>query len=347
MRALPRITLPAWLLLPCLIAVLAAPAARAAADNAPANAASAASSLSAAVAAFDVFDLDRATSLLGDAEQQGGTSVDTLYYRTRIATLRSDPAGAARSAESCVQRFANVSRCHEALAEARITAVLASGNVLTSLEQARAAKHAWERAFALDPRNARAGLLLMRYCRQAPWVAGGSDSQARKLEAALQRVSVSAGHHARAVNLFADKKYDQALAAFNAAARADPGDRDPRIYAGITLAAAKRWPETARYMEELLRRYPKFWDGWLMLANAHLEGRLDSERGLAAVRTFLAGGINRAKPQQAQAHAILGTLLERKGDRLGAQAAYRKALVLHEDNKLAEEGMKRLGKNCC
>ena len=149
------------------------------------------------------------------------------------------------------------------------------------------------------------------------------------------------------MNLFADEKYDQALAAFNAAARADPGDRDPRIYVGITLAAAKRWPETASYMEELLLRYPKFWDGWLMLAVAHQEGRLDVDRGLAAVRTYLASGINRAKPQQAQAQAVLGTLLERKGDKPGAQAAFRKALVLHEDNKLAEEGLKRLGKRCC
>ena len=350
MRAHRRITLPAvLLLLGCTVALgtSAAHAAAAADANAAAKTAVATNALSAAVAAFDVFDLDRAISLLDDADQQGGSTVDTLYYRTRIATLRNDPAGAARSADACLKRFPNASRCHEARAEARITAVFSSGNVLESLEQARAAKSAWEKAFALDPRNARAGLLLMRYCRQAPWVAGGSDSQARKIEAALQRVSVSAGHHARAINLLADEKFDQALTAFTAAARADPNDRDPRIYVGITLAAAKRWPETARYMEELLRRYPKFYDGWLMLASAHQEGRLDPDRGIAAARTYLASGVNRAKQQQAQAQAVLGTLLERKGDKLAAQAAFRKALVLHEDNKLAEAGLKRLGKNCC
>ena len=82
-----------------------------------------------------------------------------------------------------------------------------------------------------------------------------------------------------------------------------------------------------------------------MLANAYYEGRLDADRGLAAVRVYFASGINRAKPQQAQ--AILGALLDRQGDKVGAQAAFRKALALYEDNELAAEGLKRLGKNCC
>ena len=303
--------------------------------------------LNAAAAAFDAFDVERASSLLNEIEKAGGSNVDTLYYRTRIAALRNDPTGATRVAESCVQRFPQASRCHEALAEARISAVFSSGNVLTSLEQARAAKSAWQQAFTLDPRNARAGLLLLRYCRQAPWVAGGSDSQARKIEAALQRVSVSAGHQARGLNLLADEKYDLAIAALNAAVRANPTDRDPRIYVAIALAAAKRWPEATRYMEELLTRYPKFWDGWLMLANACYEGRLDADRGLAAVRVYFASGINQAKPQQAQAQAILGALLDRQGDNVGAQAAFRRALALYEDNELAAEGLKRLGNTCC
>lgn len=318
-----------------------------AASTAPAASPTAGVTLQPVIAAFDVFEIDRATVLLTEFEKARGIGVDTLYYRTRIATLRNDPATAKRHAELCVQRFPNASRCHEAVAEARIAAVFASGNPLSSLDAARGAKSAWQKAVALDPRNTRAALLLLRYCRQAPWVAGGSESEARRVEAALQRVSPAAGHQARALNLLADEKFDQAIAAFNAAIAADPRDRDPRIYLALAYNAAKRWPESARYTEDLLRRYPKFWDGWLLLAVAHQEGRLDVARGLVAVRTFLAGAGNRTKPQLAQAQALLGALLERGGDRAAAKTAYQQAVRLDEDNEVAADGLERLGKNCC
>lgn len=334
---------------PAAAAAAAAPAAGAAAatGSAPAQAASSAPSLQAAIAAFDAFEVDRAIALLTDYEKARGIGIDTLYYRTRIATLRNDPATAKRHADQCVQRFPTASRCHEALAEARIAAVFASGNPLSSLDAARGAKSAWAKAVQLDPRNTRAALLLLRYCRQAPWVAGGSESEARRIETALQRVSPAAGHQARGLNLLADERFDAALAAFDAAIAADPRDRDPRIYRALTLNAAKRWPEAARYSEELLRRYPKFWDGWLLLAVAHQEGKLDVARGLAAARNFLAGAGNRAKPQLAQAQALIGALLERGGDRAGARTAYQQALRLHDDNKTAAEGLERMGENCC
>lgn len=298
-------------------------------------------------AAFLAFDVERAGALLNDIERVTGPTVDTLYYRTRIAVLRNDPTGAKRSADACVARHPNVSRCHEALAEANIAAVFASGSALASLDRARAAKAAWAKAFQLDPRNARAGLLLLRYCRQAPWVAGGSEREARDLETKLARVSPAAGHQARALNLLADERYDQAISAFNAAVAADPSDRDPRIYLLMTYSAAKRWADAARYGENLLQRYPKFWDGWLMLANAHHEGRLAAPRGITAARTFLANAGQRAPQQRAQAQAILGALLERTGDVTGARSAIAVALRLDEDNKLAVESKKRLGENCC
>ena len=342
--------LPAVLLLAVLLpagAVVAAPAAAPSPAAAAGAGGGAQASLQPAIAAFDAFEVDRAAALLTEYEKVRGVSIDTLYYRARIATLRNDPVTAKRHADQCVQRFPNASRCHEALAEARIAAVFASGNPLSSLDAARGAKSAWAKAVQLDPRNTRAALLLLRYCRQAPWVAGGSESEARRLEASLQRVSAAAGHQARALNLLADERYDQAIAAFDAAIAADPRDRDPRIYRALALNAAKRWPEAARYSEELVRRYPKFWDGWLLLAVAHQEGKLDVARGLVAARTFLAGAGNRAKPQLAQAQALVGTLLERGGDRAGARTAYQQALRLHDDNEVATEGLERLGENCC
>jgi tetratricopeptide (TPR) repeat protein len=337
--------LPALLQGLLLLAVLV-PAGGAGAAPAPASPA-AAPTLQPAIAAFDAFEVDRAAALLTEFEKARGTGIDTLYYRTRIATLRNDPATARRHADQCVQRFPTASRCHEALAEARIAAVLSSGNPLSSLDAARAAKAAWAKAVQLDPRNTRAALLLLRYCRQAPWVAGGSESEARRIEASLQRVNAAAGHQARALNLLADERFDQAIAAFDAAIAADPRDRDPRIYRALALNAAKRWPEAARYTEELVRRYPKFWDGWLLLAVAHQEGKLDVARGLVAARTFVAGAGNRAKPQLAQAQSLIGALLERGGDRAGARTAYQQALRLHDDNKVATEGLERLGENCC
>lgn len=297
--------------------------------------------LPAAIAAFDAFDLELANQHLDVAAKQGD-SVDLRYYRTRIHALSNQPEAAQKEADACLELMPNASRCHEAKAEAEIVGVLLSGSLLSSFDGARAAKSAWERAIELDATNTRAALLLLRYCRQAPWVAGGSESQAREIEKNLVKINVAAGHQARGLNLLSDEKFDEALDALNAAIAADPADRDARFYVVQTLVTAERYDDAVIALRDLTDRYPKFADAWFTLAAVYWRGNLDPNAGTKALDRYDELARNPPKRRIAQALAIRGTLLLRAGNLEAARSAFNQALLADEDNELAQEGLESI-----
>ena len=297
--------------------------------------------LAEAVAAFDSYELAKAGQLLDGLELQSGRSATLLYYRTRILTLRNRADAALKVAQQCIAAYPQASRCHEALADARITAAFASGKTLDIVSGARAAKDSWEKALALDPANARAGLLLVRYNRQAPWPLG-SASRARELERQIASHDAAAGAQAQGLNLLSDKNYPAAVAALRRAITLQPGDRDARFYLVTTYLAAKQYREAAAAGEDMITRYPKFWIAWFTLGYLHFDGKLDANRGIVAMRTFLANAERPPPQQRAAALACIGAFEERLGHVDAARSAFQQALALNGDDKNAKEGLARL-----
>lgn len=297
------------------------------------------SELSRAMREFERYELDAALASLEAFEAQHGASARSLYTRARIAALRSQVDQARAIAARCRASFPDSSLCYEAEGEAAILEVLIGGNVFELLGAVRTARRAWERAIEIDPDNMRASLLLLRFYREVPWIAGGSSKKAKRLEAAIAARNPAKGEEAAGLNALFDEAYPEAIAHFKAAHAALPADRDPHFYLGQAYATAEDWPHAYATWDEITHRYPLFWRAWLNKGIASARGGIELGAGHEALTRFLDNARYAPDAVLGTAYYGLGLIAEREGDLDAAIAAFRKALVLNEDHELAREAL--------
>ncbi len=299
-----------------------------------------AADLQRALADFDAFRMDAALAGLEAVEATSGPTAVTLYTRARIASVRSQMEAAQAIAGECVQRFPESSLCHEALGEATILEVLMGGNVLELLSAVRTTRKAWERAIELDPDNTRASLLLLRFYRQVPWIAGGSTRKAKQLQAEVARRNPAKGHEAAGLNALFDEDYARAIEHFRAAHRALPNDRDPHFNLAMAYSQAEDWPSAFATWDQMSREYPEFWRVWLQKGMAAARGNIEPQAGRAALEHFLQNAEHATDRARAEAWYGIGLLEQHDGHLQAAIDAFRQALTLHADHADARQALK-------
>jgi cytochrome c-type biogenesis protein CcmH/NrfG len=170
---------------------------------------------------------------------------------------------------------------------------------------AKKCKAAYDRAVELDPTSINARWSVMEYCRQAPGIVGGGMEQAYAQAAEIRKLDARRGRAAYASLYSTEKKYAEAFALYEAVLRENPGDDDALFQIG-RLAA--------RSGEQL-------------------------DRGLAALRQLVA---KEGRPADARSHTFIGNILEKKGDRPGAKAAYETAIAIDPRSTQAIESLSKL-----
>jgi tetratricopeptide (TPR) repeat protein len=145
----------------------------------------------------------------------------------------------------------------------------------------------------------------MEYCRQAPAIVGGGMDQAYAQAAEIRKLDPRRGRAAYASLYSSEKKYPEAFALYDEVLRDKPGDEDALFQIG-RLAA--------RSGEQL-------------------------DRGLDALHQLVARA---DRPKDARAHTLIGNILEKKGDRPGAKAAYEAALAIDPAFTQASEALRKL-----
>lgn len=179
------------------------------------------------------------------------------------------------------------------------------GGLFAKLSFAKKCKASYEQAVALDPANLNARWSLMEFCRQAPGLAGGGLDQAYAQAAEIRQLDARRGRAAYAALYAHEKKYAEALALYQEVLREQPGEPDALYHLG-RLAA---------------------------------QSGLELDDGLAALRLIVAQPDRR---NDARVHTFIGNILEKKGDRPGAQAAYEAALAGDPAFTRAREALRRL-----
>lgn len=173
------------------------------------------------------------------------------------------------------------------------------------LSYARKCKAAYDKAVELDPANINARWSLMEFCRQAPGIVGGGIELAYAQAAEIKKLDARRGRAAYASLYTAEKKYPQAFALYDEVLRDQPDDTDALFHVGRLAAQSG---------EQL-------------------------DRGLAALRELVAHPDRQA---DARIHTFIGNILEKKGDRTGAQSAYEAALAGDPRFTHALEALRRL-----
>jgi len=274
------------------------------------------------------------------ATDSGGAAAALARVETALAADR--PRAAREGAERCIDHAPQRSACHEALGHALSLALL-HGAGLTGLRHALRARGAYRRAIELDPGNLAARLALLRYHRQAPWIAGGRPERADAQARAMARIDPALGETARGVNAYFDGDVEVALAHFERAVTIDPRPAlwDPYYYLVMTAAELGRHGLGLRTVAALLGHRGEAWRDWLPLGYGNLEERFSTT--LDAARLKAAAGALDADARLCAMYAY-ARVLERLGARPAAAVGYRAVLELDPDFARARRALESLPK---
>ncbi|HWA26452.1 MAG TPA: tetratricopeptide repeat protein [Lacunisphaera sp.] len=176
--------------------------------------------------------------------------------------------------------------------------------LLSKFGWAKKCKAAYEKSVELNPANIDARWSVMEYCRQAPGIAGGGMDGAYAQAEAIKKLNPARGRAAYTSLYLHEKKYADAFAQYEAVLKENPEDGDALFQIGRIASVSG---------EQL-------------------------DRGLETLRKLLTlpGG---ATPRS---YGRIGTILEKKGDKAGARAAYEAALALDPKFTPALESLRKL-----
>ncbi|MDR0353676.1 MAG: tetratricopeptide repeat protein [Opitutaceae bacterium] len=203
--------------------------------------------------------------------------------------------------------LAPTSRNHVSLGDA-YGMRLAQAPALSRPGLAKQCRAAYAKAVELDPKNVHARMAMIRYLRAAPGIAGGGPRKAWAAAVELERIDPLLSKKARADLLIDDRSYEAAHA----------------------------------LLAEILRGHPGDYMALFAMGRLATESGAHTDDGLAALQKCLAETPPPEQPGHSFAHWRIGQLLEQKGDKAGAKAAYESALKIRPGLKAAREALDKL-----
>jgi tetratricopeptide (TPR) repeat protein len=199
-----------------------------------------------------------------------------------------------------------------------------------------------EKAVSLAPTSVKAVFNLA-----AAYAATPAHGLAKEIEQ-LRKATALAPTFARArlalgKALLRDGKVEEAVAELQEAARLSPESGEARYQLGLALARAGRKQEATSELQkgrELVASDDRDKNAMLDVAEAREAlASGDLERAAAKLRHAI-----QLRPDSPEAQCTLGEVLEKKGDVVGAVAAYRKASELSPADAAARQALERLSK---
>jgi len=229
------------------------------------------------------------------------------FYLGRLALQRDDHQKAVAHLEKAVALSPDESRYHHRLGDAYGRSAQKAG-LFSKMGLAGKCRAEYEKAVELDPKSLDARFALLGFYQQAPAIAGGGLDKAYAQAEEIRKLDASRGRLAVAGLYVVEKKYDLAFAEFETALKQNPDD-----YAAL------------------------FQTGRL----AAITGE-KTDRGLATLRQCLVQTPPEGQPSHAAAHWRIGNILEKKGDKSGARAAYEAAIKIEPQFAPAIDSLKKL-----
>jgi Tfp pilus assembly protein PilF len=218
-----------------------------------------------------------------------------------------------------------------------------AANFLTAAGLAKKVRTEFEKAVALDPKNAAARTDLAEFYLEAPGIVGGGQDKARAEAQELLRINPAKAHWVTARLAEKNKDNETAEKEYRASIEASHGGAN----AWLNLAGFYR--KTGRFdeMQDALRHAaaaPMYQPEVLVdAASTLLRANRDLPFATQLLRRYLASNtVEQAPPFKA--HYLLGNILEKQGDRQGAAQEYQTALALAKDFGRAREALDRVSR---
>jgi tetratricopeptide (TPR) repeat protein len=214
-------------------------------------------------------------------------------------------------------------------------------NFLIAVGLASKVREQFERAVDLDPKDVDARLNLAEFYLSAPAIVGGGEQKARAQAQSIAAISPAREHWVYA--RIADQKKDPVTA-----------EREYHEYIDLSHGDAEAWLNLALFLRHH-KRFDEMEQAILKLSQAPLSKpdvlveasdmlyRSQRNYPFAAelLRRYIAAGPVEAAPAF-RAHYLLGMLLEKQGDKVGAAQEYRASLSLVRNFGMAQQALNRL-----
>lgn len=218
-----------------------------------------------------------------------------------------------------------------------------SSSFLTAAGLAKKVRNEFERAVQLDPSNVPARVDLAEFYLEAPGIVGGGQDKARAQADLVAKLNPAKAHWIQGRLAEKNKDLPAAEREYRAAIDASRGGAN----AWLNLALFYRKTGRLDEMQEALKKAadaPLDQPEVLVdAASTLLRANRDLPFATQLVRRYLASTtVEQAPPFKA--HYILGTILEKQGDREGAAREYQSALMLAKDFGRAREALNRMNR---
>ena len=217
-------------------------------------------------------------------------------------------------------------------------------NAFSAASLAGKVRREFERAVQLNPKSVEARADLAEFYLDAPGIVGGGQDKARTQAAALSSLSQAKAHYIN--GRIAEKNKDQVTA--EKEYRAAIQDSNGNANDWLNLALFYKHFNRLENMEQALQQAAnaRTAQNEVLVECAEILLRTDRNARTAAqfARRYIASNSATEKAPMFKAHYVLGTALEKQGDKQGAAQEYTAALALARGFSSAREALQRVSR---
>ncbi|PYX83174.1 MAG: hypothetical protein DMG70_11715 [Acidobacteria bacterium] len=217
-------------------------------------------------------------------------------------------------------------------------------NPFSAASLAGKVRREFERAVQLNPRSVDARADLAEFYLDAPGMVGGGQDKARSQAAALSSVSQAKAHYIN--GRIAEKNKDQITAEneYRAAIRDSQGNANDWLNLALFYKHIHRLENMEQALEEAANARTAQNEVLVECAEILLRTNRNARTAAQFARRYILSNSATEKSPMFKAHYVLGTALEKQGDKLGAAQEYTAALALASGFSSARQALERVSR---
>ena len=219
-----------------------------------------------------------------------------------------------------------------------------ASSFFTAAGLAKKVRNEFERAVELDPNDVDARTDLAEFYLEAPGIVGGGQDKARAQAAKLATLDSAKAHWIN--GRIAEKKKDLATAEqeYRAAIQADSGSADTWLNLASFYRHTGRLDEMEKAINHASSAPAKEPVVLMDAAETLVRAGRNFPGAIQLLRQYLASSSTVEEAPTFKAHYLLGTILEKQGDKRAAAQEYSAALTLAKNFSRAQEALNRVNR---
>jgi tetratricopeptide (TPR) repeat protein len=218
-----------------------------------------------------------------------------------------------------------------------------ASSFLTAAGLAKKVRHEFERAVQLDPSSIGARVDLAEFYLEAPGIVGGGQDKAQAQADLVAKLNPAKAHWIQGRLAEKNKDLTTAEREYRAAIETSNGGANAWLNLALFYRKNSRLDEMQAALKKAASAPLDQPEVLVDAASTLLRANRDLPFATELIRRYLASAtVEQAPPFKA--HYLLGTILEKQGDKEGAAREYQSALMLAKDFGRAREALNRINR---